>query len=100
MLVAGISQAQVQRGKRQRRRGALLVAPLDLGVADDDVFLPEQPVGEATLAVRRQRGERPAPPPASFMPALERAPSASRRTSSRGPSMASECSRTWPYSSE
>ena len=54
MVVARISQAQVQRGKRQRRRGALLVAPLDLGVADDDVFLPEQPVGEAALAVGRQ----------------------------------------------
>ena len=54
MLVAGISQAQVQRGKRQRRRGALLVAPLDLGVADDDLLLPEQPVGEVALAVGRE----------------------------------------------
>ena len=52
MALAVVLQAQVDRREHERRRGALLVAPLDFRVAHLDVVLAEQPVAEAALVGR------------------------------------------------
>jgi hypothetical protein len=50
VLIGAVAQLQLQARERERRRAALLVAPLDLGLADDDLLLAEHPVAQRPVA--------------------------------------------------
>ncbi len=54
VVLGAVGEPQVDPGKHERRASALFVAPFDLGIADLDLFLVEQPVAQAAFSRGRQ----------------------------------------------